>query len=38
LLIAAALFFGILFYLYKQLPSPNNLTTNEIFPVSTQIF
>jgi len=27
-----------LIYLYKQLPSPNNLTSSENFPVSTQIF
>lgn len=29
--------FGLI-YLYKQLPSPNNLTSSENFPVSTQIF
>lgn len=29
---------AILIYLYKQLPSPNNLTTSENFPVSTQVF
>lgn len=28
----------ILIYLYKQLPSPNTLTSSENFPVSTQIF
>lgn len=27
-----------LIYLYKQLPSPSNLTTSENFPVSTQVF
>lgn len=32
------IFIAILIYLYKQLPSPNNLTANENFPVSTQIF
>ena len=32
------IFVTILVYLYKQLPSPNNLTANENFPVSTQIF
>ncbi len=31
-------FLVILIYLYKQLPSPNNLTAEENFPVSTQIF
>lgn len=35
-LVLAILF--ILVYLYKQLPSPSNLTSNENFPVSTQIF
>lgn len=29
---------AVLIYLYKQLPSPNNLTTSENFPVSTQVF
>lgn len=28
----------ILIYLYKQLPSPANLTSSENFPVSTQVF
>lgn len=31
-------FLFILIYLYKQLPSPSNLTSSENFPVSTQIF
>lgn len=31
-------FIFILIYLYKQLPSPSNLTSTENFPVSTQIF
>lgn len=35
-LVLAILF--VLIYLYKQLPSPSNLTSNENFPVSTQIF
>ncbi len=35
-LVLAILF--VLVYLYKQLPSPSNLTSNENFPVSTQIF
>lgn len=35
---AIFIFIAILIYLYKQLPSPNNLTANENFPVSTQIF
>ncbi len=38
LLSIVLIFFGVLIYLYKQLPSPNNLTANENFPVSTQIF
>lgn len=29
---------SVLIYLYKQLPSPSNLTSNDNFPVSTQIF
>lgn len=29
---------AVLVYLYKQLPSPGNLTTSENFPVSTQVF
>ena len=29
---------SVLIYLYKQLPSPSNLTASENFPVSTQIF
>lgn len=36
--ISLFIFVAILIYLYKQLPSPNNLTANENFPVSTQIF
>jgi penicillin-binding protein 1C len=40
--IALALIFlafsSILIYLYSQLPSPSNLTSNENFPVSSQIF
>lgn len=31
-------FFAVLIYLYKQLPSPSNLTSSENFPVSTQVF
>lgn len=38
LLIAFLVIVGILVYLYKQLPSPSNLTTSENFPVSTQVF
>lgn len=38
LAIAALLMIGGFIYLYRQLPSPNNLTSSENFPVSTQIF
>ncbi len=31
-------FLIVLIYLYKQLPSPSNLTSSENFPVSTQVF
>jgi len=38
LVLIVVAFLAIFVYLYKQLPSPNNLTSNENFPVSTQIF
>lgn len=38
LLLIVVAILAILIYLYRQLPSPNNLTTNENFPVSTQVF
>ena len=38
LLSIVLVFLAIIIYLYKQLPSPNNLTAEENFPVSTQIF